>query len=198
MPRVSDEHRQVMIRRIQDAALRCAHRKGLAAMSMADIISESELSAGAIYGYYPSKDELLLALARRVVDGRTAVLDEIASRRPVPHPADGLVEFMATIDDALREGGLVVQVWGLSIATSKMGDVSRDSFNQLLEHLRRYLAAWYQDAGGLREVDADTAGATAAPAVLALMQGWLFRAQVAGTEGDQAYIASVVDLLRRL
>lgn len=198
MPRVSDEHRQAMTLRIQDAALRCARRKGLAAMSMADIISESELSAGAIYGYYASKDELLLALARRVVDGRTALLDEIAARRPVPHPAEGLVEFMATIDDALRAGGLVIQVWGLSIASSEMGAVSRESFNKLFEHLCSYLTAWYQDARSLSESDAAAAGATAAPAVLALMQGWLFRAQVAGTEEDQAYIASVVDLLRRL
>lgn len=187
-----------MIQRIEDAALRCARSKGLAAMSMADIIKESDLSAGAIYGYFASKDDLLLSLARRVVGGRTARMDEMASRRPVPHPAEGLVEFMGTIDSSVREGGLVIQVWGMSIGSSDMGGISRESFNQLLEHLSDYLGAWYADSYGMDAAEAATAGAKIAPGVMAMMQGWMFRAALAGTEGDEEYIASVVELLRKL
>ncbi|MGA7203864.1 MAG: helix-turn-helix domain-containing protein, partial [Specibacter sp.] len=105
MPRVSDEHRQLMTLRIEQAAMECARRKGFAALSMSDIISESGLSAGAIYGYYKGKDELLAALARRVVGGRIASLDELASRTPVPHPAEGLCEFMANATTPMRDGG---------------------------------------------------------------------------------------------
>lgn len=198
MPRISDEHRQSMIQRIEDAALRCARSKGLAAMSMADIIKESDLSAGAIYGYYASKEELMLALARRVVGGRVAVMDELAARQPVPHPAEGLIEFMGTIDRSVREGGLVVQVWGMSIGSHGMGGISRESFNQLLEHLSHYLGVWYADARGMDAAQATAAGAKMAPSIMSLMQGWMFRAAIAGTEGDQEYVESVVALLRRL
>ncbi|WP_420896890.1 TetR/AcrR family transcriptional regulator [Brevibacterium aurantiacum] len=49
--------------RIQDAALTCFSRKGFAGASMADIIREADLSAGAVYVYYSSKAELTLDAA---------------------------------------------------------------------------------------------------------------------------------------
>ena len=50
MPKVSEQHREARRDQIVDAALRCFSRKGFQRTSMADIIAESGLSAGAIYG----------------------------------------------------------------------------------------------------------------------------------------------------
>ncbi|SEE80502.1 DNA-binding transcriptional regulator, AcrR family [Arthrobacter alpinus] len=198
MPRVSDEHRQAMALRIEQAALECAHRKGLAVMSMADIIAESGLSAGAIYGYYKGKDEILAALATRLVGGRVAVLDRMAARVPVPHPAEALLEFMDTVSGPMRDGGLVVQIWGLSSHSESIGAIARDSYDQMVEHLAGYLATWYRETQGL-DAEAGMRAATAIlPAVLALMQGWLFKVPMAGTRDDAAYLAAVAALLRNL
>ncbi|ALV47268.1 hypothetical protein MB46_18995 [Arthrobacter alpinus] len=187
-----------MALRIEQAALECAHRKGLAVMSMADIIAESGLSAGAIYGYYKGKDEILAALATRLVGGRVAILDQMAERVPVPHPAEALLEFMDSVSGPMRDGGLVVQIWGLSSHSESIGAIARDSYDQMVEHLAGYLAAWYRETQSL-DAEAGMRAATAIlPAVLALMQGWLFKVPMAGTRDDEAYLAAVAALLRNI
>jgi AcrR family transcriptional regulator len=198
MPRVSEEHKQLMTLRIEQAAMECARRKGVAEMSMADIIGESGLSAGAIYGYYKGKDEILAAMARRLVGGRVAILDEMAARSPVPHPAEAMLEFMDSVSGPLREGSLVVQIWGLSTHSETIGAIARDSYTQLVEHLEAYLLAWYREARGLDAEAAQQAVVAIVPAMLALMQGWLFKVPLAGIKEDQQYLDSVATLLRLL
>src|SRR5699024_3598536 len=75
VPKVTEEHKQSMRRRIQDAALSCFARKGFSGASMADIVKEAGLSAGAVYVYYASKSELMVDGGRRVMEARLAVLE---------------------------------------------------------------------------------------------------------------------------
>lgn len=187
-----------MTLRIEEAALECARRKGVAEMSMADIIGESGLSAGAIYGYYKGKDEILAAMARRLVGGRVAILDEMAARSPMPHPAEALLEFMDSVSGPLRDGSLVVQIWGLATHSETIGSIARESYGQLTEHLAGYLEAWYQEARGVDAEGGRQSAAAILPAVLALMQGWLFKVPLAGIKDDQQYLDSVATLLRHL
>ena len=65
MPKISDERRAERRAQILDAARRCFHGQGLHATSMADIIKASGLSAGAVYGYFASKEDLVATLAER-------------------------------------------------------------------------------------------------------------------------------------
>lgn len=50
-------------RQIIEAALRCFTRKGFHQTSMQEICAEADLSAGALYRYFPSKSELIVAIA---------------------------------------------------------------------------------------------------------------------------------------
>ena len=61
MPKISEEKRQARRDQILAAAWRCFSRRGLHSTSMEDIIREANLSSGAVYLYYKSKDELFLA-----------------------------------------------------------------------------------------------------------------------------------------
>ena len=70
MPKVSPAHRAAVRDRILVAAHAVALREGLSEMSMADIISESGMSAGAIYGYFDNKEALVGQVAERVMAGR--------------------------------------------------------------------------------------------------------------------------------
>ncbi|WP_369028857.1 TetR/AcrR family transcriptional regulator, partial [Nocardia farcinica] len=63
MPRVSEEHLERRRQQILVAAQRCFSRKGFYNTSMQDVFAESGLSAGAVYRYFKSKDELVAALA---------------------------------------------------------------------------------------------------------------------------------------
>jgi AcrR family transcriptional regulator len=65
LPRVTIEHEQKRRAQILGAALECFARNGYRATSVEDIVRESGLSVGAIYSYYPSKQDLFLALAEQ-------------------------------------------------------------------------------------------------------------------------------------
>ena len=74
MPKVTEAYRDARRDEIAAAALRCFAAKGFHRTSMADIIAESGLSAGAIYGHYESKEALLSTVAGRILSARGSEL----------------------------------------------------------------------------------------------------------------------------
>ena len=110
MPKVTEAHRTARRDEIIGAALRCFAAKGYQRTSMADVIEESGLSAGAIYGYFAGKQELFAAVAGRVLEARQGELD--AQRAHGEPLAPGQV--MATLIDGMRRepfGHVIVQLW---------------------------------------------------------------------------------------
>jgi AcrR family transcriptional regulator len=61
MPRVTAAHEEHVRARIAEAALRAFTSQGFHQATIQDVVRESGLSVGAIYSYFGSKDELLLA-----------------------------------------------------------------------------------------------------------------------------------------
>src|SRR5215207_3423526 len=80
MPRISALQEQHRREQILDAAMSCFARDGYRATSMDDIVRESGLSVGAIYSYFPSKEDLFSAIAAGRVAQQTAYLTELFSR----------------------------------------------------------------------------------------------------------------------
>jgi AcrR family transcriptional regulator len=72
------------LERIFSATLRISNRKGFQAMSMRDLSREANLSMGALYSYFASKEELVAMLQdqRRRVTKR--ILDERISQESTP------------------------------------------------------------------------------------------------------------------
>jgi AcrR family transcriptional regulator len=63
MPKVSQEHADAQRKGILEAAIRCFAREGFHRTTMRDVIHESGMSAGALYLYFKSKDDLIEAIA---------------------------------------------------------------------------------------------------------------------------------------
>jgi AcrR family transcriptional regulator len=83
--RVKKEDKVVKnLERIFSATLRISNKKGFQAMSMRDLSRETQLSMGALYSYFASKEELLAMLQnqRRTVTRR--ILDERIARESNP------------------------------------------------------------------------------------------------------------------
>ncbi|GLY00525.1 MULTISPECIES: TetR/AcrR family transcriptional regulator [Actinoplanes] len=65
MPKVTQAHRDARRQQIVDAARARFASHGFARTSMADIILESGLSNGAIYRYFTSKDQIVVAVCEQ-------------------------------------------------------------------------------------------------------------------------------------
>ena len=67
MPRVDDQYLESRRREIVDAAMTCFSREGFHRTTMQDIVRETGLSAGAIYRYFKSKEDIVAAIAEEWV-----------------------------------------------------------------------------------------------------------------------------------
>ena len=68
MPKVDQAHLDARRQQIVDAARARFAKYGFARTSMADIVTESGLSTGAIYRYFTSKDEIVIAVCAQASD----------------------------------------------------------------------------------------------------------------------------------
>ena len=76
MPRITAAVRTERRQHIIEAAWRCAARKGFGDLTVDEVCAEADLSKGAFYGYFDSKQALLLAL----LEEDAAFLDQIMER----------------------------------------------------------------------------------------------------------------------
>jgi AcrR family transcriptional regulator len=76
MPRVSRQHEQAVRDRIVRAATQVFAERGFHRATMQDIVRESGLSVGAIYTYFKSKSELILAGCDLITDQELGELRE--------------------------------------------------------------------------------------------------------------------------
>lgn len=81
MPKISLAHEQQRREQILQAAMACFARQGYHATSMDDVVRQSGLSVGAIYSYFPSKEELFLSLCDYRTEQTLAYLNDLF-RRP--------------------------------------------------------------------------------------------------------------------
>src|SRR6516165_10545869 len=83
VPKVSQQYRDARRDQILDAARRCFLRDGFHATSMQDLFAEASLSSGAVYSYFTSKDDVIVAIAEENMRGVTEMIRTIATQRPV-------------------------------------------------------------------------------------------------------------------
>ena len=103
MPRtINPEKREARRQEILDAATRCFMAKGFHASSMQDICSEAGLSAGALYRYFASKDDIVIAI---VEAERAAYAEFVLSLESTDDFLGTLAEVAASlIDEASTPG----------------------------------------------------------------------------------------------
>ena len=156
MPRMSLVARTERRQQILDATWRCAAHKGFRAMSVDEICAEAGLSKGAFYGYFDSKQALLLALLTE--DAAGARWDRRASRIRASVPSiDRLRQFVRAMlgrgDDPAR-----VQVRADLWAEMLTDTTVRDRFTATVRHRRTLLRTWIERAiadGELVEIPAN-------------------------------------------
>ncbi|WP_149257640.1 TetR/AcrR family transcriptional regulator [Actinomadura sp. K4S16] len=174
MPRVSEEHLERRRRQILEAARTCFIRKGIHATSMQDIFAEAGLSAGAVYRYFKSKNEIVEANIATVVGDLHAFFTALAESDPLL-PVDEMAERLADHIVALSgENGplrLAPQAWALAMHDPEIAAYVADNVIGLRDTWTRYIRRLV-DAGLL---PADTDVTAAGKTLFALFPGFLIQ-----------------------
>lgn len=188
MPKVTEEHRAARKRQIVQAALRRFAKTGFAATSMADIIEESGLSAGAIYGHYKSKDELIEIAVTELLDARFLELAQERATGQVPSPGDILRTVIGGLTAQIGELQLLLQIWGQVPVNPELGGVARTIGHRARDLFTSHLTAWYAHTRGLNDDDAAALARRFAPLYVGMLQGYVTQTVLFDDFDGEAYL----------
>ncbi len=179
MPRVSDEYRTTRRAEIVGAAGRRFNRNGFHSTSMADIIEESGLSAGAVYRYFESKEEIIGAVAETALRNADAIFAGLLAEGAVPSPTRAVTTVLENLvaqsaDDPETGQDLTriaLQVWAESLRNPDLHRRAGEASGQLRAQFAEVARRW-QAAGNLPP---DAVPEHLGAAMLGLTQGFLLQ-----------------------
>ncbi|RFA18136.1 TetR/AcrR family transcriptional regulator [Subtercola boreus] len=195
MPKVTQQYRDARREEITAAALRCFASKGFRGTSMSDIIAESGLSAGAIYGHFESKHDIIMAVASHVIGNRMDDLRELAATHPVPAPGVVVARVMRGIAGDVAHPALLLQVWGQATIEAGVKELLLSVFAELRQAYLAYFTAWATEQEGLDAAGARAWAARLIPVAIGLAQGYIVQSALFDEFDQDAYMASIRELL---
>jgi AcrR family transcriptional regulator len=194
MPKVTEQYREAKREEITSAALRCFAKKGFGA-SMADIIAETGLSAGAIYGHFASKNEVMLAVAGSIMGSRMEDLQMLRSRERLPAPGDVITRILTGLSEDVADTGLLLQIWGESVTDPGIHDIVDRVFGELRENYVQLFADWAVQEKGMTDAEARDWAVKLSAVTIGLGQGYIAQSALFADFDGAAYLASARELL---
>ena len=173
MPKVSAAHRAARRQQVLDAALTCFDRSGFHGTSMADIFEEAHLSAGAVYRYFTSKDDIVEAIAEQR-HAKEAELIAAAATVADPHAALNLLadlyfEWLKDPEEQTRRR-IGVQVWAEAVHNERIHAIVLRGADQ-----RRLLLGFLREAQRHGSLPAQVEPEALTRVYLALFQGFILQ-----------------------
>jgi AcrR family transcriptional regulator len=172
VPKISLAQEQQRRAQILAAAMTCFARQGYHATSMDDVVRESGLSVGAIYSYFASKEDLVLALSDDRAEQTLAYLNDVF-RRPGPmadKSRDAIDYFFRQLSDDLIP---LARVNVEFLSEAAKSDRIKERQQRRCESIRQFLRWLLTDAQQRGEVRVDVDVPAAAELMLALNEGIL-------------------------
>ncbi|TDC81144.1 TetR/AcrR family transcriptional regulator [Micromonospora sp. KC606] len=199
MPRVTEQYRAGRRAEIVAAAARLFAANGFHATSMADIISECGLSAGAVYRYFRSKDELIGAVAETALSTADEAFDKLLAGNAVPSPEQAVTALIKAIADRITHDPVTgvdltrigVQVWAEALRSPELSTRADDVYRRLRGHFAE-VARRGQAAGNL---PADAVPEQMGATMLSLVQGFILQRLLVTDTDTDGYLAGMTALL---
>ncbi len=197
MPKVTDAHRAARRDQILAAAARCVAREGFHKTTMAAVIAEAGLSAGAVYGYFKSKNEIIKAIADRALGQAAHHLHDLVEREEPVHPADAVEVFLRQVTAPVVEGGvelprIAVQAWAEAVRDPEVHALAREKMLALRDALESVVLRCRRDG----TLPADLDPEQAAQVLFGLLPGFVLQRLILGDVTPESYVQGVRALLR--
>ncbi len=132
--------RDLVIERILDAAKLCVVRSGFQGASMHDICTESGMSPGALYRYFPSKEAIILAIADK---DRREDAETFSAMFRNPSVVEGVVEATMAYIRHIHDrdmAPLFAEIRAESMRNDTISATCREHRGQIAERFEAYLA----------------------------------------------------------
>lgn len=174
MPRVKHEHKESRRAQILAAARACFARQGFHRTTLQDVFAEAGLSAGCVYSYFQSKDDLILAIAEERHAAERAML---ADGGTTPDAVEALrdVAYRFADDYLSRPGGekrqIAIQTWSEAMRS----DAVLASVRAGLDAPRHAIAALVRRAQRAGQIDRKLDADAVARSVVALFHGFVLQ-----------------------
>ncbi|TCC46483.1 TetR/AcrR family transcriptional regulator [Kribbella capetownensis] len=197
MPKVTEEHRLARRAQIVAAARTCVVEQGFHKTTMADVIRESGLSAGAVYGYFKSKEEIVAAIAEEALGTVDELFEKILTTE---HPLTPLAALEAALNHAVtiaeRPGGdvtrVAVQAWAEALHNPAILEVASGKYLQLRDHFEDVVRRAQADG----TVDPDTDPKYIAQVMFGMLPGFVLQRLLIGDVTPDTYTAGLKALFR--
>lgn len=197
MPKVTDEYRRERRDEILAGALRTFHRKGFAAASMADILEETGVSAGALYAHFKSKEELVKEVASSIVAGRIIDADAVLALDPLPSPGELVGIFMRGALAELKQPSMLVQMWGQAVTEPEFQKVATTIITGIESVFHRHISLWQQQEHGLSKRKADAVAREQTPLFISSCQGFIIQLTLKAGFNIDEYLSAAAKYLPR-
>ncbi|HWE60521.1 MAG TPA: helix-turn-helix domain-containing protein [Chloroflexota bacterium] len=191
MPRIAPEVRQERRQLLIDAAWRCAASSRFRNLTIDDICAAAGVSKGTFYGYFASKQDLLLAL----LDEDAAVLDRVMDDLAAA-PLGGtervrrFTQAMLNLGDDQGRSQVRADLWAEILTEEEV----RARLSATIERRRVRLRGWIEEGIAAGDFVAMPANAGAS-ILLALGDGLLLHAGLDATAFRWANIRRALDIL---
>jgi AcrR family transcriptional regulator len=197
MPKVTEEHRLARREQIVAAARRCAIDQGFHKTTMADVIRESGLSAGAVYSYFKSKDDLVAAIADSVLSGVGELFEKLlASEEPLT-PTELLAAALGYVERVAGHADgdvtrVALQAWAEAMHNDAVLDIAQERY--------RFIRGHFVEAARRMQADG-TIGADADPehvgqALFAMVPGFILQRLILGDVTPDTFGSGLSAILR--
>jgi TetR/AcrR family transcriptional regulator, transcriptional repressor of aconitase len=180
------EHLDARRRQILDAARRCFIRNGFHTTSMQDVLAEAELSVGAVYRYFKSKDDIIAAIAAEALAEVAAAF--VADDAEEPPGLDDIIDLVLAVEKPPLAGSpesarLLVQIWSEALRSpelaAQLGEVMAATRGVLGD-----LVAQHQKRGLLPD---DVPAEQVAGVLIAFVDGFMVQRAVHGDADPAAF-----------
>jgi len=191
--KVTDDHREQRREQILSAAWDLFAANGFHNTSMAQIITASGLSAGAVYLYFRSKEDLIVATAEKALGAAHGAAGELlAANRPVS-PGEAMRLMLGRIEQLHRSAGgaffpVAIQAWAEAVRSPVISATAQRFYAALLGDWGELLLRWQETGHPLAGRPNDMARM-----VIAVIQGYLIQRVSFGAEHDDRFLAVLAD-----
>ena len=193
MPKLKPSTQAARREHILDAAERCFARSGFHRTTMQDICKEAQVSAGALYLYFSSKEELIAGISERDRANFCQRLSEVSSADDLMGALAGLARYYA-LEEPRHKRALCVEIAAESIRNPAVGKIFRSVDRYITDSFEHV----FSEASREKRIAPDADPRLLATLVVLIGDGLLWRLAVDPDFDSEAMLPAVLDLVKKL